>query len=122
MSRRFRSGFTGGLNYRYSRNEGTTQGSNEAATAGNTFDYNTEFGPNLSDIPHTFNGSLVYVLPGEGFWKGGWRVGGIMNARSGVPINVTINRPDTVTVGGVTITNVPGGNTRGTLRRISSRA
>ncbi len=39
-----------------------------------------------------------------------------MNARSGVPINVTINRPDTVSVGGVTVTNVPGGNTRGTLR------
>ena len=116
VSRRFRSGFTGGLNYQYSRNEGTTQGSNEAATAGNTFDYNTEFGPNLSDVPHTFNGSLVYVLPGEGFWKGGWRVGGIVNARSGVPINVTINRPDTITLGGVTVTNVPGGNTRGTLR------
>ena len=116
LSRRFRSGLTGGLQYQYSRNEGTTQGSNEAATAGNTFDYNTEFGPNLSDIPHTFNGSLIYMLPGEGFWLGGWRVGGIVNARSGVPINVTINRPDTVSVGGVTVTNVPGGNTRGTLR------
>ena len=33
-----------------------------------------------------------------------------------VPINVTINRPDTVTVNGVTVTNVPGGNTRGTQR------
>ena len=39
-----------------------------------------------------------------------------MNARSGVPINVTINRPDTLTLNGVTVTNVPGGNTRGTLR------
>jgi hypothetical protein len=116
LSRRFRSGLTGGLNYQYSRNEGTTQGSNEAATAGNTFDYNTEFGPNLSDIPHSFNGSLIYMLPFEGPWAGGWRVGGIVNARSGVPINVTINRPDTVSVGGVTVTNVPGGNTRGTLR------
>jgi hypothetical protein len=116
LSRRFRSGLTGGLNYQYSRNEGTTQGSNEAATAANTFDYNTEFGRNLSDIPHTFNGSLIYVLPFEGLWSGGWRVGGIVNARSGAPINVTINRPDTVSVGGVTVTNVPGGNTRGTLR------
>ena len=66
LSRRFRSGLTGGLNYQYSRNEGTTQGSNEAATAGNTFDYNTEFGPNLSDIPHTFNGSLIYMMPVRG--------------------------------------------------------
>jgi Carboxypeptidase regulatory-like domain/TonB dependent receptor-like, beta-barrel len=116
LSRRFHSGLTGGLQYQYSKNEGTTQGSNEAATASNTFDYNTEFGRNLSDIPHSFNGSLVYVLPFEGMWAGGWRVGGIVNARSGVPINVTINRPDTVPVSGVTVTNIPGGNTRGTQR------
>ena len=56
------------------------------------------------------------MLPLSGPVAGGWRVGGIVNARSGVPINVTINRPDTVTVGGVTVTNIPGGNTRGTQR------
>jgi hypothetical protein len=116
LSRRFLSGFTGGLNYQYSRNKGTTQGSNEAATANNTFDYNTEYGTNPTDIPHTFNGSVVYQIPGAGFWLGGWRLGGIVNARSGVPINVTINRADTVTINGATVTNVPGGNTRGTLR------
>jgi hypothetical protein len=32
QSRRFRAGFTGGLQYQYSHNKGTTQGSNEAAT------------------------------------------------------------------------------------------
>jgi len=116
LSRRFHSGLSGGLNYQYSRNEGTTQGSNAAATASNTFEYNTEFGRNSTDIPHTFNGSLVYSLPFTGPIAGGWRVGGIVNARSGVPINVTINRPDTVTLNGVTVTNVPGGNTRGTQR------
>ncbi len=115
-TRRFQSGLTGGLQYQFSRNKGTTQGSNEAATASNTFDYDTEFGSNLSDIPHTFNGSLIYMLPFDGPVAGGWRVGGIVNARSGVPINVVINRPDTVTVGGATVTNVPGGNTRGTQR------
>ena len=31
-TRRFRAGLTGGLQYQYSRNRGTTQGSNEAAT------------------------------------------------------------------------------------------
>jgi hypothetical protein len=115
-TRRFRSGLSGGLQYQYSRNEGTTQGSNEAATASNTFDFNTEFGSNSTDIPHSFNGSLVYMLPFNGPWAGGWRIGGILNARSGVPINVTVNRPDTVTVSGVTVTNIPGGNTRGTQR------
>jgi hypothetical protein len=115
-TRRFRSGLTGGFQYQYSRNKGTTQGSNEAATSQNTFDYETEFGPNLSDIPHSVNGSLIYMLPFDGRWKGGWRVGGIVNARSGVPINVTINRPDTVTVNGATVINIPGGNSRGTQR------
>jgi len=115
-TRRFRSGLTGGLQYQYSRNKGTTQGSNEAATSQNTFDYNTEFGINPQDIPHTFNGSLVYQLPFTGALAGGWRVGTIVNARSGVPINVTINRPDNKTINGVTVTNIPGGNSRGTQR------
>jgi len=116
LTRRFRSGLSGGLQYQYSRNEGTTQGSNEAATASNTFDYNTEFGTNPTDLPHSFNGSLVYMLPFNGAILGGWRVGGIVNARSGVPINVTIARPDTVAVNGVTVANIPGGNSRGTQR------
>ena len=115
-SRRFRSGFTGGFQYQYSRNKGTTQGSNEAATAQNTFDYETEYGTNPQDIPHTFNGSVVYLLPGDGLWRGGWRIGGILNARSGVPINVTISRADNTTVNGQTVMNIPGGNSRGTQR------
>ena len=101
---------------RYSRNKGTTQGSNEAVTASNTFDFESEYGTNQSDIPHTVNASLIYMPPWQGALAGGWRFGGILNARSGVPINVTINRPDTVTVGGVTVVNIPGGNTRGTQR------
>jgi len=115
-TRRFRSGLTGGLQYQYSRNKGTTQGSNEAATTQNTFDYNTEYGTNPQDIPHTFNGSLIYQLPFKGALASGWRVGTIVNARSGVPINVTINRPDNKTINGVTVTNIPGGNSRGTQR------
>ena len=55
-------------------------------------------------------------MPGSGFWTSGWRVGGIVNARSGVPINVVIARPDNVTVGTATLTNIPGGNSRGTQR------
>jgi len=115
-TRRFRSGLSGGIQYQYSRNEGTTQGSNEAVTASNTFDFNQEFGENATDIPHSFNGALTYMLPFNGVWAGGWRVGGILNARSGVPINVTINRPDTLSINGATVTNIPGGNTRGTQR------
>jgi outer membrane receptor protein involved in Fe transport len=115
-TRRFLSGFTGGFQYQYSRNKGTTQGSNEAVTAQNTFDFESDYGTNPQDIPHTFNGSLVYQFPGEGVWSGGWRVGTIVNARSGVPLNVTITRADNATVGGATVTNIPGGNSRGTQR------
>jgi hypothetical protein len=115
-TRRFRSGFTGGFQYQYSRNNGTTQGSNEAATTQNTFDFETEYGTNPQDIPHTFNGSLVYLIPGEGPLRGGWRVGSIVNARSGVPLNVVISRPDNATVNSVNVANIPGGNSRGTQR------
>ena len=48
--------------------------------------------------------------------KGNWRVGTIVNARSGVPINVVISRPDNATVNGVTTANIIGGNSRGTQR------
>ena len=40
----------------------------------------------------------------------------IVNARSGVPINVVIARPDNATVNGATVANIPGGNSRGTQR------
>ncbi len=116
VTRRFRSGFTGGFQYQYATNRGTTQGSNEASTASNTYDFESEYGSNASDIRHSANGSLVYLFPGQGLWTGGWRVGGILNARSGVPINVTIARPDFVTANGVRIMNIPGGNSRGTQR------
>jgi hypothetical protein len=115
-SRRFRGGFTGGMQYQYSRNRGTTQGSNEAATAQNTFDFENDYGINPQDIPQTFNASMTYQLPGDGMFTGGWRVGAIVNSRSGVPINVTIARPDNLTVAGATVTNIPGGNSRGTQR------
>ena len=91
-TRRFRAGFTGGLQYQYSRDRGTTQGSNEARRR-RTVRLRTEYGTNPQDIPHTFNGSVVYLIPGDGLWRGGWRVGTIVNARSGVPINVVIARP-----------------------------
>ena len=116
LTRRFRGGLTGGFQYQYAHNTGTTQGSNEASTAQNTFDFATEQGPNAADIRHTTNASLVYLFPGQGFWTGGWRLGGILNARSGVPLNVTIARPDNLTVNGVVVPNIIGGNSRGTQR------
>ena len=116
LTRRFRGGLTGGFQYQYAHNTGTTQGSNEAATAQNTYDFSTEEGPNPTDIRHSTNASLVYQFGGDGLLTGGWRIGGILNARSGVPLNVVISRPDNITVGGVSVANIPGGNSRGTQR------
>ena len=60
---------------------------------------------NNFDVRHTVNASLLYTLPfgtGRRHLKsgalaqvaGGWSLGGIWNARTGLPLNVTINRPD----------------------------
>ena len=61
---------------------------------------------------------------------GGWDVGGIVNARSGVPINVLVTRPDILyrdtasglyytgpAVGRVAVINTPGGGASRNVRR-----
>jgi hypothetical protein len=122
VTRRFRGGLTGGFQYQYAHNTGTTQGSNEASTAQNTFDFGSEQGSNPTDIRHTVNASLVYSFGGEGLFSGGWMVGGILNARSGVPINVTIARPDFVTVGGMRLMNIQGRQEVAQSRRLCHAA
>jgi hypothetical protein len=115
----------------YSR--GNTGGSNEAATVGNNaraladFDYDN--GYNNFDIRHTFNLSLLYTIPGNGPLTGGWSIGGIANARSGLPIPVLITRNDVVYVDGAGIVwnnpaadrtaviNTPGGGASRATRR-----
>ena len=58
---------------------------------------------------HTFNLSAIYDLPiGKGkqfdfgsvgnVFLGNWEIGTIINARGGLPIDITITRPDTVAV------------------------
>src|SRR5205823_9385730 len=66
-------------------------------------------GYNNFDVRHTFNLSAVYDLPvgrGKHYDFGGvgnailgnWEVGTIMNMRSGLPIDVTITRPEVVAI------------------------
>src|SRR5258708_38671344 len=77
---------------------GNRGGSNEATTAGNNaralsdFDYDN--GYNNFDIRHNFNLSLLYAIPGTGALAGGWTVGRILNARSGLPVPGRIGRND----------------------------
>lgn len=74
----------------------------EGAYWQNTYDPEAEWGPAFHDVRHNFVFSSSYELPfgtGRRFgsdWNavlnaiaGGWRVGGIFQARSGLPITVT---------------------------------
>ena len=92
---------------------------------------------------HTFNLSLLYSIPyGNGrkygsnasgamnALLGGWDVGGIINARSGVPVNVLVTRPDILyrdtasglyytgpAAGREAVINTPGGGASRNVRR-----
>jgi hypothetical protein len=113
LGRRFQSGLTLNSQYTFARSFGNTAGSNEALTSANNAQSMAEFdydeGYNTFDVRHTFNVSALYAIPyGRGrkwgtnasgaseFFLGGWDVGTIVNARSGLPIQVQITRPDII--------------------------
>jgi len=144
LSRRSTNGLAVNAQYTLSRSFGNTSGSNEALTAANnarTADqFNYDLGYNSFDVRHTFNISALYQLPyGRGrphpasgvadAILGGWDLGGIVNARSGLPIDVRITRPDVVYVdasgavfnnpaaGRTAVINTPGGGNSRNVRR-----
>jgi hypothetical protein len=111
LGRRFNTGVTLNSQYTFSSSVGNTSGSNEARTAANNaraigeFDYDN--GYNNFDVRHTFNLSALYDLPfgkGKKYDSGGignailgnWEIGTILNARSGLPLEIGIVRPDVV--------------------------
>jgi hypothetical protein len=130
LGRRFSTGLTLNSQYTWARSFGNTSGSNEARTAANNAravsEFNYDEGSNNFDIHHTFNLSAIYDLPfGKGKKHnlegaadtifGGWEIGLIANARSGVPIEVGIVRPDVViqcrNTGGCVVPTGAGGAT-----------
>jgi hypothetical protein len=148
INRRSTNGLSINSQYTLGKSRGTTGGSNEANTAANNanpndlsaFDYDD--GYNNFDVRHTFNVSLLYSLPyGKGrkygadangltqAILGGWDIGGIANARSGIPVQVQIVRPDVVyrdaagmvfaspAADRVAIINTPGGGASRNVRR-----
>ncbi|MDX6501637.1 MAG: hypothetical protein QOG23_4897 [Blastocatellia bacterium] len=109
LGRRFNTGVTLNSQYTWSRSFGNTSGSNEARTAANNAralsDFNYDEGYNNFDVRHTFNLSALYDLPfGKGkkydfsgignAILGNWQIGTIVNARSGLPLEIGIVRPD----------------------------
>jgi carboxypeptidase family protein len=141
-NRRLSEGLTAVANYTLAHSYGTSGGSNEAITSENNYNFSSEVGDTIYDIRHTVNLAAVWTIPhhatGGGALDaaiGGWQLGGSFNARSGLPVNLNINRPNIlyrdnrtglyytapVLVGGVPVTtavvNVPGGGqSRGTQR------
>jgi hypothetical protein len=107
LNRRYSSGLSLGMQYTWAHSIGDSGGSNEANTAGNPFNFAADRGANNFDIRQSFNMSALYDLPvgkGKKYMShapalsdallGGWQLGGIVNARTGVPIDVLIVRPD----------------------------
>ena len=113
LQRRFASGFSMGAQYTWAHELGTSSGSNEATTAQaplQLYGARGEYGRGTFDIRNSLNVSTLYDLPfGKGkalslagpldLVAGGWQLGGILNFRSGVPIDVLITRPDIAYVG-----------------------
>jgi Carboxypeptidase regulatory-like domain len=133
LTRRSRRGVVLNGQYTLGSSKGNTGGSNEAVTASNNAraipDFDFDNGYNNFDIRHTFNFSILYELPGQGKITGGWQIGGIANARSGLPVPVLITRNDIAYVdaaGNVwnvaaadrtAVVNVPGGGQSRSTRR-----
>jgi hypothetical protein len=107
LVRSFRTGLTMNMQYTFGKSEGLSSGSNEARTSAQLDNFEADRGRNNFDIRHTFNVSALYELPfGKGkSWDfgsvgnailGNWKIGGIINARSGVPLEILVVRPDVV--------------------------
>jgi hypothetical protein len=107
VTRRFSQGLTINGQYSWSHSIGNTQGSNDANTVQNPFNFDADRGNNTFDIRHNVNLSVLYELPfGQGrtfklsgianVLLGDWQIGGVYNGRSGKPISAFISRPDVV--------------------------
>jgi hypothetical protein len=106
VQRRFAHGLTLGGQWTWAHSLGDTGGSNEAQTAQNPFDFEQDRGNNAFDVRHSGNMTALYELPfGTGrkfantskaldYLVGGWQLGGVVNARTGLPIDITIARND----------------------------
>ena len=133
MTRRSANGVALNAQYTLGYSKGNTGGSNEAQTAANNAralaDFEYDNGYNNFDVRHNFNLSLLYSNRGSSALTSGWTFGGIVNARSGLPVPVLVTRPDIVYIDGAGIVwsnaaagrtaviNTPGGGGTRNVRR-----
>jgi hypothetical protein len=109
LVRRSSSGLTLSAQYTFAKSYGNSSGFKEALTTANPFNFDYDNGYNTFDVRHSANVSALYDLPigrgrrylsnGNGFAEallGNWELGTIVGARSGIPVDVRIVRPDVV--------------------------
>ena len=101
LTRHSAAGVSLNAQYTLATSKGTSGGSNEARTAGNNARLASErpATPPISRTsvrqriqpvrrPPHLQSSALYSVPGNGMLTGGWSLGGIASARSGLPIEV----------------------------------
>ena len=143
LTRHTATGVALNAQYTLATSKGTSGGSNEARTAGNNgrlsaelpanatnrADFEYDDGTTCSTFATRSTRAPLYTVPGNGVLTGGWSVGGIASARSGLPLEVLITRNDVVYVDGAgnvflnpaadrtAVVNTPGGGSSRNTRR-----
>jgi TonB dependent receptor len=103
LTRAYRGGLQVQTSYTLGRSRDNNAGNGEGSEWQNARCGDCEWGPSDFDIRHSFAGNLVYQLPVgagrrfepgglAGALAGGWNLSAALIAKSGRPINVTINR------------------------------
>jgi hypothetical protein len=106
FNRRFSRGLTFGAQYMWGHSIGNSDGSKDARSSANNYSFSSERSDNISDVRQSFNLSMLYEVPygtGKKYGAdasrlakgvlGGWQIGTLFNARTGLPIDVEIARP-----------------------------
>jgi len=104
------------LNYTWSSTRANYDGDNTLSSVNDAsqtvqdfFDLESSWGPVIGDVRHSFIGSVIYDISGEGWSSplarhvfGGWQIAGIFRARTGEPLIITqssskaASRPDVI--------------------------
>jgi hypothetical protein len=106
VRRVFSNGFLLSANYMWSHsiNDGSI-GGGESDTPQDSFCRSCDKASSDDDIRNTFNLSAVYSLPFKNRIWGNWEVSAIGTAQTGLPVNITVDRNNSVVPGLFTISN-----------------
>jgi hypothetical protein len=107
LNRRFVDSFTLSASYNWTRGISSSDGSGDQMVPQNPTCLECERADNSTDVRQSMSLSAVYALPfgpGRSHFAhgipaglfGGWTMAGTWNARTGLPLNVTIDRPDEI--------------------------